>query len=71
MSDYFDVFDENMERGECMYCGAEDGMENQGVCFVCSVCGRSCATEIYETWYEGGDIQVLNDDGEYETIYGR
>ena len=35
-------------RGDCLYCGTENGMEYDGhICFICSECGKSVHEDIY------------------------
>lgn len=44
-------------RGDCLYCGAKNGMEYEGtICFICSGCGKSVHEEIYYRWAAGYTI---------------
>lgn len=45
-------------RGDCLYCGAKNGMIYTGnICFVCNECNKSVHEDIYYRWIAGEEIQ--------------
>jgi hypothetical protein len=45
-------------RGDCIYCGAKNGMEYEGhICFICNTCGQSTHEDIYYRWAAGYPIE--------------
>lgn len=61
MYDLDDILEElrgNIGRGDCIYCGAKNGMKYEGyICFICSECGRSIHEELYYRWLAGETIE--------------
>lgn len=46
-------------RGDCIYCGASNGMEYEGhICFICKSCGKSVHEDIYYRWAAGYTIEI-------------
>jgi hypothetical protein len=45
-------------RGDCLYCGAKNGMKYEGfVCFICSECQKSVHEDIYYRWAAGYPVE--------------
>lgn len=61
MYDLDDILEElrgNIGRGDCIYCGAKNGMKYEGfICFICSECDRSIHEELYYRWLAGETIE--------------
>lgn len=48
-------------RGDCIYCGAKNGMEYEGhVCFICNTCEKSVHEDLYYRWAAGYSIEMDN-----------
>lgn len=45
-------------RGDCMYCGAKNGMVYEGdICFICSNCEMGVHEDLYYRWLAGDTIE--------------
>lgn len=58
---YFNVINElrgTVGRGDCMYCGAKNGMVYEGhICFICNICGMGVHEDLYYRWLAGDNIK--------------
>lgn len=58
IEDAIDKLKGTIGRGDCMFCGAKNGMEYEGhICYICKVCGKAVHEDLYYAWAAGYEIK--------------